>query len=56
MASYVPGTNSSAMENASPLAFIFCGNELIVQCTANTDDQAAAVNILSVALENYRLV
>jgi hypothetical protein len=38
------------------LALIFCGNELIVQCTANIDDEAAAVNILKPAMENYQSV
>ncbi len=47
---------SNNMATRSPLALIFCGNELIVQCTANVDDEAAAVNILKPAMENYQLV
>jgi hypothetical protein len=42
------------MENDSSLAFIFNGNEMIAQCTANHDGQAAAVNIMSIALQNYQ--
>ncbi|KAJ4298462.1 hypothetical protein N0V88_003492 [Collariella sp. IMI 366227] len=38
----------------SPLAFVFKGNEMIVQCTANIDDEAGALQILDVALRNYQ--
>ncbi|KAK3298192.1 high mobility group box-domain-containing protein [Chaetomium fimeti] len=54
MASCTTVNNSTAMEDASPLAFVFNGNEMIVQCTANNDDEAGAINILSVALENFK--
>ncbi|KAH6641116.1 high mobility group box-domain-containing protein [Chaetomium tenue] len=54
MASCITGTNLTAMEDASPLAFAFNGNEMTVQCTANNDDEAGAIKILSVALENFK--
>lgn len=54
MTSRIIGTNLAAMEDASPLAFVFNGNEMIVQCTANHDDEAGAIEILSVALENFK--
>ncbi|KAH6628680.1 high mobility group box-domain-containing protein [Chaetomium tenue] len=54
MASRITGTNLTAIEDASPLAFVFNGNEMIVQCTANIDDEAGAINILSIALENFK--
>ena len=44
------------MENASPLAFAFNGNEMTVQCTANNVDEANTIKILSVALENFKSV
>jgi hypothetical protein len=56
MASQVNNTQPEVAMNASPLAFVFNGNEMIVQCTANTDDQAAAVNTLGTALRNYQSV
>lgn len=56
MASYITGTNLTAMEDASPLAFAFNGNEMTVECTAHNDDEAGAIKILSVALENFKLV
>lgn len=54
MASRITGTKLTAIEDASPLAFVFNGNEMIVQCTANTDDEAGAISILSIALENFK--
>ncbi|KAK4102748.1 hypothetical protein N658DRAFT_322164 [Parathielavia hyrcaniae] len=54
MASSAQNTTSNTMDNAAPLAFVFNGNELIVQCTANNDDKEAAVNTMNIALMNYR--
>ncbi|KAL2150016.1 hypothetical protein VTH82DRAFT_7692 [Thermothelomyces myriococcoides] len=54
MSPRVDSIDMNATVDASPLAFIFKGNELIVQCTASNDDEAAALKILSVALENFR--
>ncbi|KAK4154863.1 mat A-3 [Chaetomidium leptoderma] len=54
MTSYVSNPQQSAMANTSPLAFVFSGNEMIVQCTANNDDQAAAVNTMAIAMKNYQ--
>nr|ALD16240.1 mat A-3 [Thermothelomyces heterothallicus] len=54
MNSRIVSTDMNAMADASPLAFVFKGNELIVQCNANNDDEAAALKILSVALDNFR--
>jgi hypothetical protein len=56
MASSIQHTQPEVAMNASPLAFIFNGNEIIVQCTANNDDQAAAVNTMGIALRNYQSV
>ncbi|KAK3904983.1 high mobility group box-domain-containing protein [Staphylotrichum tortipilum] len=47
-------SSSNNTATRSPMALIFSGNELIVQCTANIDDEAAAVNILRPAMENYQ--
>ncbi len=54
MASFVQATKPGVMETPSPLAFIFSGNEMIVQCTANTDNEAAAVKLLQPAMENFQ--
>jgi len=54
MASSVQGVNPGVMPTPSPLALIFSGNEMIVQCTANTDDEAAAVKLLEPAMQNYQ--
>ncbi|KAK4248746.1 mat A-3 [Corynascus novoguineensis] len=54
MTSHVTGADVNAMADASPLAFIFSGNEMIVQCTANNDDMAAALRFLGVALKNFK--
>lgn len=54
MASRIPNPNSSEMPKPSPLAFIFHGNEMIVQCTANKDDQVVAVKLLEPVVRNYQ--
>ncbi|KAL2136850.1 hypothetical protein VTI74DRAFT_1064 [Chaetomium olivicolor] len=55
MASPVQGSQLMAtMEEQSPLAFVFKGNEMIVQCTANTDDEPGALRVLDIALRNYQ--
>ncbi|AEO65014.1 uncharacterized protein THITE_2111506 [Thermothielavioides terrestris NRRL 8126] len=56
MASSVQNANLPAMENQAPapLAFVFHGNEMIIQCTANIDDQAAAVRYLEPVMRNYQ--
>lgn len=41
-------------EEASPLSFVFHGNEMIIQCTASSDDQEGAMELLAAAHENYR--
>ncbi len=53
MASSAQVTKSGVMATPSPLAFIFSGNEMIVQVTANTDDEAAAVKLLQPAMHSY---
>ncbi|KAK4125087.1 hypothetical protein N657DRAFT_655203 [Parathielavia appendiculata] len=54
MASSIQNITSSTVEDAAPLAFVFSGNEMIVQCTANNDDRDAAVNTMNTALLNYQ--
>ncbi|KAK4139333.1 high mobility group box-domain-containing protein [Dichotomopilus funicola] len=54
MASNVMVPSATPVAQASPLAFIFVSNEMIVQCIANSDDQTAAVKAMTTALENFR--
>ncbi|KAK4032296.1 mat A-3 [Parachaetomium inaequale] len=56
MTSHVTGNISGDMASAPPLAFVFSGNEMIVQFTANNDELAASLMMVGLALENYRNV
>ncbi|KAK3311453.1 high mobility group box-domain-containing protein [Chaetomium strumarium] len=38
----------------SPLAFLFSGNEMIIQCTATTQDQSTCIKILEPVMNMYR--
>ncbi|KAK4233447.1 high mobility group box-domain-containing protein [Achaetomium macrosporum] len=42
------------MVKPAPLAFIFSGNEMILQCTANVEDQQICIKLLEPVMTNYR--
>jgi hypothetical protein len=36
------------------MAFLFSGNEMIIQCSAGLEDQSTCISILDPVMNNYR--